>query len=201
MTQIRHPILADTSALIALGMSEHWETARRSLTVTTTNVCRKELERHRRSTHEYAPEGSREYRLHHGSVRVLEACDDAESAFTVTTVVPTPSGEDAGEESLRRELERHPDPYQYVILNDATYRDRLRSSRDSSDFDYRVLPPTYLLYVLYDVGELTTAEFCRGCAAMMTGEGWTNAGAVHEMWRAIPVDCSPYVDESLLPGY
>lgn len=31
----------------------------------------------------------------------------------------------------------------------------------------------------------------------MTDEGWTNADAVHEMWRAIPVDCSGFVDDRL----
>jgi hypothetical protein len=64
---------------------------------------------------------------------------------------------------------------------------------------YRVVPPTYLLYVLYDNSELTKAEFCQGCSDMMKGEGWTNAGAVYEMWRSIPLDCSEYVDDRLLP--
>lgn len=199
MSTTRHPILVDTSALIALGMSEHWPLARRTLTLTTTNVCRVELERHVRNNAEYAPEGSREHRLHHGSKRALDAFDDEESPFSVVTVVPAPSGDDAGDQSLLEELSQNPDPYRYVVLNDATYRDKLRSYRERNDRSYRVVPPTYLLYVLFDNDRLSKTDFCRGCADMMQGEGWTNAGAVHEMWRAIPVDCSPYVDEDLLP--
>ncbi|MFW5950208.1 MAG: hypothetical protein ACOCR6_02530 [archaeon] len=199
MATTRYPILADTSALIALGTSTHWNLARSALKLTTTNVCRTELERHVRNNAEYAPEGSREYRLHQGSSRALDAFDDETAAFSVVTVVPAPSGEDAGEQSLLEELSQHPDPYRYVVLNDAIYRDKLRSYRERNDCSYRVVPPTYLLYVLYDNDRLSKADFCRGCAEMMRGEGWTNAGAVHEMWRAIPVDCSPYVDEDLLP--
>lgn len=199
MSSTRHPILADTSALVALGISSHWETARSTLKLTTTNVCYKELQHHVRNASEYAPDGSREHRLHHGSKRALAGFDADQTAFTVVTVVPTPTGEDAGDESLVEELSQNPEAYRYVVLNDATYRDRLRSYRDRNDLEYTVVPPTFLLYVLFDAEELSKAAFCRGCAEMMRGEGWTNAGAVHEMWREIPVDCSPYVDASLLP--
>lgn len=73
------------------------------------------------------------------------------------------------------------------------------ADRERENYSYRVVPPTYLLYVLYDTGKLTKDEFCHGCADMMMDEGWTNTGAVHEMWRSIPVDCSGYVDDRLLP--
>jgi hypothetical protein len=195
----RNPILADTSALIAIGMSSTWETAKEALKLTTTNICQKELKRHARTNHAYAPEDSREYRLHHGSTNVLDALASRDCSFSTVTVVPAPHGEDAGEESLLRELQQHPSPYRYVVLNDATYRDRLREYRKEHTLSYRVVPPTYLLYVLYDNDYLTKAEFCESCAEMMRGEGWTNVGAVHEMWRTIPVDCSPFLDADLLP--
>jgi hypothetical protein len=129
----------------------------------------------------------------------LEAFEDGSCAFSVVTVVPAPTGADAGDESLVKEVATHADSYRYVVLNDSTYRDTLRATRDRDGLSFRVVPPTYLLYVLYDNDELTKAEFCRGCGEMMTGEGWTNAGAVHEMWRAIPVDCSGFVEDRLLP--
>ena len=199
MSNTRHPILTDTSALVALGMNDYWETAKATLMVTTTNICRTELKRHVRNNPEYAPNGSREYRLHHGSKRVLEAFDDDKYAFSSITVVPAPNGPDAGDKSLVSEVSQHPDAYPYVVLNDATCRDILRKTRDREGLSYRVVPPTYLLYVLYENGELTKAEFCQSCAGMMTGEGWTNTGAIHEMWRSIPVDCSEYVEDRLLP--
>lgn len=199
MSSPRHPILADTSALIALGMSSYWETAKSTLKLTTTNVCKMGLKRHVRENHAYAPEGSRDYRLHHGSDRSLDAFDDSECSFSVVTVVPAPSGEDAGEESLYRELQQHHGSYSYVVLNDVKYRDRLRDMRDREGYGLRVVPPTFLLYVLYDNEQISKADFCRACEEMMRGEGWTNTGAVHEMWRSIPVDCRQYVDDSLLP--
>ena len=199
MSNIRHPILTDTSALVALGMSDYWETAKTALKLTTTNICQTELKHHVRNNHEYAPNGSREHRLHHGSKRVLEAFDDGEYNFSVMTVVPAPSGADAGDESLLSEISQHPNTYRYVVLNDATCRDILRTTRDRERLSYRIVSPTYLLYVLFDNGELTKAEFCKGCGDMMKGEGWTNTGAIHEMWRSIPIDCSEYVEDRLLP--
>lgn len=199
MSNIRHPILTDTSALVALGMSDYWETAKTALKLTTTNICQTELKRHVRTNHEYAPNGSREHRLHHGSKRALEAFDDDECTFSAMTVVPAPSGADAGDESLVSEVSQHSDAYRYVVLNDATYRDILRTTRDQEGLSYRIVPPTYLLYVLFDNGKLTKAELCKECGDMMKGEGWTNAGAIHEMWRSIPVNCSGYVEDRLLP--
>lgn len=195
----RHPILADSSALVALATNEHWETARSSLRVTTTNVCHNELRRHERERREYAPEGSREHRLHHGSERALQAFEDEEAAFSVVTVVGTTSGEDAGERSIEAEVSRNPDPYRYVAIHDTDGRDRLRRQKERRELSYSVVPPTFLLYVLFDTDRLTRAEFCEGCAEMMTGEGWTNAASVYAMWESIPVDCSEYVEDRLLP--
>lgn len=199
MSETRHPVVADTSSLVAIATSDHWETARENLTITTTNICQTELKRHQRENHQYAPDGSREHRLHHGSKRVLQALDDDECAFSVVTVVGVPGGEDAGERSLETELTTNPDAYRFLTLNDVQARDRIRRTIDREDLDLRIVPPTFLLYVLFDNELLNRQEFCEGCAEMMRSEGWTNVGAVHAMWEGIPVDCSGYVDESLLP--
>jgi len=66
------------------------------------------------------------------------------------TVIPTPIGEDAGDASLVGELSQNPEAYRYVVLNDATYRDRLSRYRERNDLMYSVVPTTFLLYVLYD---------------------------------------------------
>lgn len=199
MATERHPVLADTSALVALAMSTHWDTARTSLKVSTTNVCHDELKRHERERREYAPEGSREHRLHHGSRRALEAFEEDDCAFSVVTVVGTRSGEDAGERSIEKELSTNPDAYSYVVLHDTGGRDRLRRLKERQNLLFRVVPPTYLLFVCFDNDLLTRAEFCEGCADMMRGEGWTNAASVYAMWESIPVDCSDHVEDRLLP--
>lgn len=75
--------------------------------------------------------------------------------------------------------------------------------RHWSRFDNRrgdgnqVVPPTSLLFVLYDQQKLSKQAFCEGCEDMM--KGWTNAGAIYEMWDQIPVDCTGHVDPDLLP--
>lgn len=199
MSQGRHPILADSSALIAIGTSDLWKLARDSLAVTSTNVCLTELRRHERESHEYAPDGSREHRLHHGSKRAVDAFDSDDAAFSAVTVVGVPSGTDAGERSIEKELSVNPAAYRYVVLNDAGARDRLRRKKERDDLSYSVVPPTFLLYVLFDNDVVTRAQFCSGCAELMKAEGWTNAGAVHAMWEGIPVDCSGYVEDRLLP--
>lgn len=195
----RHPILADSSALVALANNEHWDAAKSSLRVTTTNVCRNELRRHERERREYAPEGSRDHRLHHGSKRALRAFDEDDVAFSVVTVVGTPSGSDAGERSIEAELSNNPESYRYVALHDTDGRDRLRRQKERQDLSYTVVPPTYLLFVLFDNERLSRAEFCEACADMMRSEGWTNAASVYAMWESIPVDCSEFVEDRLLP--
>jgi hypothetical protein len=39
----RHPLLADTSSLIAVANTDQWDVLAESLTLTTTNVCKHEL--------------------------------------------------------------------------------------------------------------------------------------------------------------
>ncbi|WP_244605248.1 hypothetical protein [Halorussus halobius] len=48
----RHPIIADTDALIAVANTSLWPRITGHLRLTTTNVCYHELERHVRETSE-----------------------------------------------------------------------------------------------------------------------------------------------------
>jgi hypothetical protein len=45
-TTNRHPLLVDTSGLIAVANTPSWNHIIENLTLTTTNVCKKELEHH-----------------------------------------------------------------------------------------------------------------------------------------------------------
>ena len=62
----RHPLLADTSSLIAVANTDQWDVLAESLALTTTNVCKHELQNHVNSN-TYASEGSREQYLKRGS--------------------------------------------------------------------------------------------------------------------------------------
>jgi len=58
----RHPRLAETSSLIAVANTDQWDVLAESLALTTTYVCKHELQNHV-SANTYAPEGSPEQYL------------------------------------------------------------------------------------------------------------------------------------------
>lgn len=195
----RYPILVDTDALIAVANSPLWDDIIAHVGLSTTNVCQHELDRHREEHRSRAPEGSRPYRLHHGSVRVLDALKDDDTPLTRIVSVPRPHGTDAGEQSLRQVVRQHPESVDLVILMDAHGRRSIRRDVRERNLDIRVVPPTYLFYILYDNDLISRTEFCEACIDLLRNEGWTGYQAVEAAWEGIPVDCSDVVDSSLLP--
>lgn len=142
---VRHPIIVDTDALIAVANTSLWSTIVDTLTLTTTNVCMLELRRHHRKHSEYAPDGSREKWLFDGSTAALEPfTDDAIDAFSVVTCVPRPHGEDAGEESIRREIAQHPDTYRFAIMMDHAGREAIRREFADQDANGQAVAPSVL---------------------------------------------------------
>lgn len=196
---IRHPIIVDTDAFIAVANTGLWDRITEHLHITTTNVCKLELERHVRDKSEYAPKGSQEHWVHNGSKTALEALDDEGDAFSVVSCVPRPHGEDAGEESLFNEIDQHPGTYRYAILMDSRGREQLNRLYDGFESCGRAIAPTFLLYLLLDAGKCTEEEFCLACGDLLGGEGWTGYQAIKAAWEAIPIDCSAYLSDDLLP--
>lgn len=185
----RHPILADTSTLISVANTEQWHLLKDRLTLTTTNVCKHELQNHVDSNR-YPPEGSREHYLKQGSQRVLDVLDNDDSSWSCVTVVPRPHGPDAGEESLKQELSEHPEPYQVVSLLDSAARRSIRRLITDHDYDIDVVGPPYLLYILLDNDLISKTEFCEATVKMIRTEGWTGYEVVKNAWASIPVDCT-----------
>jgi len=194
-----YPILVDTDALIAVANSPLWERISEYIGLTTTNVCQQELHRHRNENRASAPEGSRPYRLHHGSARVLEALEDDETPLTRVVSIPRPHGADAGEQSLEQLLVQYPEAVEYVVLMDAHGRRSIRREIQDRELTARVVPPTFLFYILYDNDLISREAFCEACAELLASEGWTGYQAVNAAWEGIPVDCSDVVDPDLLP--
>jgi hypothetical protein len=195
----RYPILVDTDTLIAVATSSLWTDIIENVGLTTTNVCKQELERHVEETRETAPERSRPYRLHHGSRAALDALADDDKPLTQVTSVPRPHGADAGEESLRQEVAQNPEAIDYVILMDAAGRRSIRRAVDDHDEDIRVLAPPFLFYILSDTDLISRREFCEACGELLEREGWTGYNAVKAAWEGIPIDCSDVLDDDLLP--
>jgi len=195
----RYPILVDTDALIAVANSSLWALITENVGLTTTNVCKQELKRHTENTRETAPEGSRPYRLHYGSHAALEALEDDETPLTQVISVPRPHGADAGEESLRQEVQQNPETVDYVVLMDAAGRRSIRRAATDQDTDIRVVTPPFLFYILYDNNLISRTEFCKACGKLLEREGWTGYNAVKAAWKGIPIDCSDVLGDHLLP--
>jgi len=196
--QVRHPVIVDTDALIAVANTSLWSRITDTLQLTTTNVCYHELKRHVRETSEHAPEGTRERWVHTGSKRALEPFDDENESFTTVPCVPRPHGEDAGEKSLQTEIEQHTELYRFAILMDQHGRRAInRVFGDVEETAGKAVAPTFLLYLLLDEEECTIAEFCQACGEMLQREGWTGYQAIQAAWKAIPVDCSQYLPNDL----
>ena len=195
----QYPILVDTDTLIAAANSSLWDRITEHIGLTTTNVCQGELQRHRDENRSDAPESSRPYRLHHGGKRALAALDDAKIPLTRVVSVPRPHGADAGEQSLQQHLVHHPATVDYVVLMDAHGRRSIRREIRRRDLDARVVPPTFLFFILYETERITKTAFCTACAELLQSEGWTGYHAVEAAWDGIPVDCSDVIDSDLLP--
>jgi len=198
---VRHPVIMDTDALIAVANTSLWSRITENLQLTTTNVCYHELTRHLQETSEYAPKGTQERWIHDGSKIALASFDDdGNDSFSVVSCVPRPHGEDAGEESLRTEIEQHMKSYRFAILMDKHGRRSInRVFNEAEKTTGRAVAPTFLLYLLLDEEECTEEEFCQACGELLQGEGWTGYQAIQAAWEAIPVDCSQYLPNDLLP--
>jgi rRNA-processing protein FCF1 len=197
--ETRYPILVDTDAIIAVANSSLWSKLTEHVGLTTTNVCKQELKRHVEDTRSTAPEGSRPYRLNHGSLAALDTLENSETPLTQVTSVPRPHGADAGEESLRQEVVQNPDTVDYVVLMDTAGRKSIRRAVNEQDAEISVVPPTFLFYVLYDNDLISRQEFCEACGELLEREGWTGYTAVKAAWEGIPLDCSDVLEDDLLP--
>jgi rRNA-processing protein FCF1 len=177
-------VLVDTDALIAVANTSLWDEVTR-VEMVTTNVCKKELERH--------AEGRDDY-LREGAEAVLDEIETDDSNIDVVTSVPRPHGKDAGEASIAREVAGS-DEFGTVAMMDADGREKVRRRADGVS----VYSPAYLFYILLDNGIVSRTEFCEACAEMLRNEGWTGYMAVKSAWEGIPVDCSDVIDDELLP--
>jgi len=156
---VRHPVIVDTDALIAVANTGLWSRIMENLQLTTTNVCYHELKRHVRELSEYAPEGTRERWVHDGSKRALEPFDDENTSFTTVPCVPRPHGEDAGEKSVETEIEQHTQLYRFAISMDRHGRRAInRVFSDAEETTGKAVAPTFLLYLLLDEGKCTGGQ-------------------------------------------
>lgn len=194
-----YPMLVDTGAFIAVANTDLWGLLTEHIALSTTDVVVEELQRHVEENRESAPKGTREHRLHHGSAKTLNALDDPDIPFTVVEVPAVPSGADAGERSLRMIQTQHPKKVDLIALMDLAARDRIRNDIRERGVNARVVPPSFLFFILLDSGVIDTSTFCEATEEMLLNEGWTGYQVVQAAWEGIPVDCSEHIDRRVLP--
>lgn len=189
-------LLIDTDALIAIGNTGHWEKVFYEVKLTTTYVVERELERHVEEGRN-APQGSRDRYRRDGSQHALDGID--EGSISRVNTVPKPSGRDAGEESLRRQVAQDGENVDAVFIMDRRGRESIRRTADSNGYDVKTPSPAFPLYITYDNDLMSKHEFCEANEEIIENEGWTGYRAVEVMWTGIPVDCSEHVDPEHLP--
>ncbi|WP_224450569.1 hypothetical protein [Haloprofundus salilacus] len=196
----RHPVIADSDALISVANTSLWPCIKDNFNLTTTNVCQQELNRHVKEKSEYAREGSREKWVHDGSKAALKPFEDESNpSFTIATSVPRPHGSDAGEISIKQEIEQYPEKYTFAVLMDQAGRYSINRVFDERDAYGVAVAPPYLLYLLHKKEKCSKANFCQVCGELLEGEGWTSYESIQAVWEEIPVDCSDYLSSDLLP--
>lgn len=116
------------------------------------------------------------------------------------TCVPRPHGEDAGEQSVQTEIEQHIEQYRIAVLMDKHGRRSINRVFDDTDqIPGKAVAPTFLLYLLLDEETCTEEAFCKACGELLQGEGWTGYQVLQAAWKAIPIDCSEYLPQDVLP--
>ena len=189
-------LLIDTDALIAIGNTEIRDTVFFEISMDTTYVVKKELERHVEEG-KTSPEGSRDRYRYEGSKGALEGIDDG--SLSLVNTIPKPHGKNAGEESLRIQIAQQGDEYDAVFVMDADGRDSIRKTAESNGYDVKTPSPAFPLYIAYDNGMVSKEEFCETNQKIIENEGWDGYRAIRVMWDGVPVDCSAYVDPEYLP--
>lgn len=189
-------LLIDTDALIAIGNTELWDVIFFNISMDTTYVVKKELERHVEEG-KTSSEGSRDRYRYEGSKHALEGIE--EGSLSLVNTVPKPHGKNAGEESLRIQIAQQGDEYDAVFLMDADGRKSIRKTAESNGYDVKTPSPAFPLYIAYDNGMVSKREFCKTNQRIIENEGWKGYRAIKVMWDGIPVDCSAHVGPEYLP--
>lgn len=187
-----YPVIADTSALIAIAGTKYADLVFRELGLTTTEVCLNEI---KRNTSRASP-STRE-----AAVRILEYYSDA--SFPSPTVIsvsddvnPEPG---AGEDSIEAVIRADSACFEKLLMVDIPAMARLISDKFPETQGVQILPPNDVFLLLYELDELTKQEFCEVCAEMLGNQGWDTVELLTFVWKYSPVDCSPYIASRFLP--
>jgi hypothetical protein len=188
-----YPIIADTSALLAVAGTEYADLVFSELGITTTEICLNEIKRN---------ENRASPSTRNAATAILKYHSD--SAFPSPTVVPVPDAASnpdpgAGEDSIEAVINEYPNCFSKFLMVDVPAMAQLINSGFPETNKVQILPPNDVFLLLYELNELTKQEFCEVCAEMLGNEGWDTDELLTFIWKYSPVDCNPYITSRFLP--
>lgn len=186
-----YQLLADTSALRLIEVSDYASEVYETLGITTTNVCHRELKR--RSSN---------------SERCRKALERLDSDSPSPNVVPTPRNfhsEDAGEKSLRALVksavdESRENEFKKLFILDMSARANILD--DVSDC-VNIVPPNGILALLLPrLEEYQEQDFCEETAAMIDSlDRHPGQDVLDYFWSVADVPCHRHLRTTLLRKY
>lgn len=194
------PILADTDALIAYARLDCWNVIRSHLSVTTTNVCYRELRDHTDLSggEKHDPEANARATA---AQNVLDAIDDDTSPLTRKFCGQ--SGISLGEHSLPPLAKQYPDVIEAILIMDKGDTDRAEGGRayirrklDLDELEIELPSLGVPVGILAKEGYLTEEQACAEINAIAEKEGWKSRSALARIWENVPLDCDEEPDFS-----
>lgn len=180
------PILVDTSSLVAYCKTSYDERLFRELSMSTTNVCNKEVKRQKDQQDSYPGRQACERYL--DLLRTHRTPD-------VTFVEPyRPSVEDQGERSIETVLEAHPDSIDYILLFDFEAIERLEELKaeiGGAALNTKVSLPNFAFELLRRNDRMTDEEYCEATYQMGVEEGWMKRHALR-FDEVSSIDCPQF---------
>jgi hypothetical protein len=181
-----HPILVDTSSLIAFCKTSYDEFLFGNLAMTTSNICNEEVKRQK------GPSDELEHRT--ACQRYIDLLSQEKNPDIHYTGDYKPYVEDQGEKSLEDIFRHHPDAVDYILLFDfdaIESFEELKSDLGGSAVNTKISLPNHAFELLRQGHKITDDEYCKATYQIGCGEGWMKKHA--QKFDAVsPIDCPQF---------
>lgn len=173
MASSPHPVLVDTSSLIAYCKTTYDEMVFQQLRMSTTNVCNEEVTRQK---------GASTYHEHQQACnRYLELLRAEKNPDIEYIESYEPYVENQGEETLETVFRRYPQEVKYILLFDFEAIERFESVKSTiggQAIDTKISLPNLAFEILRRNGKMSDDEYCKATYQMGIEEGWMNRHAL-----------------------
>ena len=173
MSVTPHPILVDTTSLLAYCKTNYAESLFQTLTMTTTNVCNEEAKRQKGNSDRYEHNQACE--------RYLELLTQEKNPDVYYVEAYKSYVEDQGEQTLESVFRSHPSTVKFILLFDFDAIEsfnELKSEIGGDALNTKIALPNYAFEILRNAGDMTTEEYCKATYQMGVAENWMEKHAL-----------------------